>query len=414
MQGNHTDMKHNTSIFSSARILLPAFHADPAAMAKWAVIACDQFTSAPSYWETCRKLIGAASSAYSYIMPEAYLGTDDETGHGAEIAENMKAFAANNMTALDGFVYLERTLPNGKIRHGIVGKLDLEAYDYNAGSESPIRATEATVLERIPPRCKIRSEATVELPHILVLVDDRIGLFNAAKEFAGEKLYDFDLMQGGGHATGYAVTGDQAQALEEKLGEYEASRSGLVYAMGDGNHSLAAAKAHWENVKKATGDMEHPARYALCEITALDDDSLEFEPIYRVVKNCDPDDLLTALEAVTEPGEGEQSVEVITAKSRENRRFSKPTHALTVGTLQNFIDDYLKSHPGAVCDYIHGEKSLESLAAEDGCVGFLFDGMDKAELFPYVEAHGTLPRKTFSMGEAESKRYYLECRAIVR
>ena len=186
--------------------------------------------------------------------------------------------------------------------------------------------------------------------------------------------------------------------------------------MGDGNHSLAAAKAHYENVKAALGEAakDHPARYALCEITALDDDSLVFEPIYRILMNCDPADVAAELGKITEKGSGAQEITVLVNGTEETVHFTAPSHALTVGTLQNFIDDYIKTHPGVKCDYIHGENTTKELAKSAGTVGFVFDGMDKSELFPYVEAHGTLPRKTFSMGEAESKRYYLEMRKIVK
>ncbi|MBR4205974.1 MAG: DUF1015 domain-containing protein [Clostridia bacterium] len=404
-----------SAVFSPAEILLPAFHADAGKMSRWAVIACDQFTSSPSYWEACRAFIGDAPSTLSYIMPEAYLGTPEEGEHGERIARSMAAFSENGMKKIDGFVYLERTLPDGTVRRGLIGKIDLEAYDYAPGSVSPVRATEATVLERIPPRRKVRAEASVELPHILILVDEDVGLFDTAKALSHDAgpVYDFPLMQGGGRAVGYALEGKSADEMREKIAEYEASRRGVVYAMGDGNHSLAAAKAHWENVKRETGNLAHPARYALCEVTALGDDSLRFEPIYRVVKNADEKELLAALDKVAKPGEGGQTVTVLTKDGETAVSFTRPTHALTVGTLQDFLDPWLAAHPGASCDYIHGEDDLRALVREENAVGFLFSGMDKSELFPYVEAHGTLPRKTFSMGEAQSKRYYLEARRIV-
>ena len=401
------------TIFSPAAILLPPFSSDPDAMKRWAVIACDQFTSDPAYWESCRKTAQGFPSAYDYIMPEAYLGTEEETIHGAEIGRAMASFDGRAMRRIDGFVYLERTLPDGSLRRGIVGRIDLEAYDYHAGSASPVRATEATVLERIPPRCRIRASAAVELPHILVLIDDHVGLMDNAASLARQIAYDFDLMAGGGHARGYAVEGQEAALLSEKIAEYESSRAGLVYAMGDGNHSLAAARAHWENVKRETGDRDHPARYALCEITALGEESLVFEPIYRILKHCDPDDVIADLSRISDEAGGQQ-VTVLAGERKEKRTFARPTHALTVGTLQDWIDGYCAAHPGVTCDYIHGETPLCELASMPGNVGFLFDGMDKSELFPYVEAHGTLPRKTFSMGEAAGKRYYIECRRITR
>ena len=411
-------MTYNT-IFSPAEILLPK--ADTAAdWQKWAVIACDQFTSQMDYWNDCVSLIGGGKSTYDYILPEAYLGTEKEASHGAEIAGNMAAFDPASMNTFCGIVYLERTLPDGSVRHGMVGKMDLEAYSYAKDSRSPIRATEATILERIPPRQKIRAAATVELPHILVLISDKPedGIFASLDSVKGTLpvLYDFDLMLGGGHVCGYGVEGEALAALMEKLAAYEAKNAGgVVYAMGDGNHSLASAKAHYEAVKAEIGAeaaKEHPARYALCEITALEDESLVFEPIYRILTDCDAADVSDALAEVTAPGEGEQTVTVCIGGKEEVRHFTAPTHALVVGTLQDFVDGYVKSHAGTACDYIHGEEDLRTLAKEDGRVGFLFDSLAKADLFGYVDKYGTTPRKTFSMGEARSKRYYLEARRI--
>ena len=239
----------------------------------------------------------------------------------------------------------------------------------------------------------------------------------AANRTRYTQLYDFDLMLDGGHAAGYRITGAALEDVLQKIADYEASRGeGLVYAVGDGNHSLAAAKAHYENIKAEEGSAaaDHPARYALVELTALEDEALDFEPIYRVIMDCDQADFLAALAEITKEGEGAQTVRVLTDTTDKTLSFTAPSHALTVGTLQNFIDDYIVAHPSVKCDYIHDEASLRSLAVRPGSVGFLFDGMAKEELFPYVLHHGTLPRKTFSMGEARSKRYYLEARKIVR
>ena len=403
-------MNNYSTIFTPAAMLLPR---DPA---HFAVIACDQFTSDPSYWRACRDYIGTSPSALDYILPEAYLGTPMEDAHKEVIRSHMRDFTPDAMVPYDGLVYVERTLPDGAFRYGIVGKLDLEAYDYAKGSRSPIRATEETVLERIPPRCKIREEAAIELPHILILVDEEpLFAYLSAMRPLLDTLYDCDLMEGGGHIRGYAVTGAVLTQVMERIAAYEAAhKDGVVYAMGDGNHSLAAAKAHYENLKKSLGDAakEHPARYALCEITGLSEPSLVFEPIYRVLTGCDPADVLSALHWITEPGDGCETIHVLCGGHVETVHFTTPTHALTVGSLQDFIDGYKETHPGVSCDYIHGEDALRALAKAENTVGFLFDGMAKEELFPYVAAHGTLPRKTFSMGEAKSKRYYLEARVI--
>jgi len=411
-------MTYNT-IFSPAEILLPKAQS-ASDWQKWAVIACDQFTSQMDYWNDCVTLIGGGKSTYDYILPEAYLGTEKEAAHGAEIAGNMAAFDPASMNTFCGIVYLERTLPDGSVRHGMVGKIDLEAYSYAKDSHSPIRATEATILERIPPRQKIRAAAAIELPHILVLISDKPedGIFASLADGKGTLpvLYDFDLMLGGGHVCGYGVEGDALAALMEKLTAYETKNAGgVVYAMGDGNHSLASAKAHYEAIKAEIGAeaaKDHPARYALCEITALEDESLVFEPIYRIIIDCDAADVSAELAKVTAPGEGEQTVTVCIGGKEEVRHFTAPTHALVVGTLQDFVDGYVKAHAGSVCDYIHGEEDLRILAKDNGRVGFLFDSLAKADLFGYVEKYGTTPRKTFSMGEARSKRYYLEARRI--
>lgn len=408
-------MKEYNTVFSSAEVLLPIFSENDEPMKKWAVIACDQFTSEPEYWKKCENIIGDSESTYNYIVPEAYLETPLEEKQSARVEESMKSFDDSKMRVVDGLIYLKRTLPNGEERHGLIGKIDLEAYDYSVGSKSAVRATEKTVTERIPPRCKIREAAVIELPHILILTDDKRKLYDLAQSLVtpASAVYDFDLIGDGGHVAGYALTGKALETMMDEIAVYERSHSGLTYAMGDGNHSLAAAKAHWENVKAETGDMSHPARYALCEITSISDESLVFEPIYRIMKNCDVNDVLDSLASVCGKDEN-QKITVITKNGFSEMGFEKKTHALTVGTLQNFIDEYIATHPGVTCDYIHGESSLVRLSMEEGAVGFLFDGMSKGELFPYIEEHGTLPRKTFSMGEARSKRYYIEARKIIK
>jgi len=408
------------TIFSPADFLLPPYEKNDSAWTKWAVIACDQFTSEPSYWETAEAIAENAPSALHLVLPEAYLETEKEAEKKSRIAQEMETVQNGFLKEYkDSLLYLERTLPDGRVRRGIVGRIDLNRYDYAKGSAPAVRATEATVLERIPPRVAIRSAAPLELPHVMLLMNDTDGFM--ASVAAGKDgytcLYDFDLMLDGGHVKGYRISGEALAAVLQKLSAYEAARGeGLVYAVGDGNHSLAAAKAHYENIKAKEGSAadDHPARYALVELTALEDEALDFEPIYRVVTGCDPDDFIAALSKITAMGTGAQTVRVLTGSSDKTVTFTAPTHALTVGTLQDFIDGYAESHPGVKCDYIHDEASLLSLAARPGSVGFLFDGMAKEELFPYVLNHGTLPRKTFSMGEARSKRYYLEARKIVR
>lgn len=409
----------NRTLFSPADICLPKFPLTSAEeWRKWAVIACDQFTSDPGYWENASQIRKGSASALDLVLPEAYLGTDAEKSHKEEIARHMTEIDFD--TYPDSMMWIERKLPDGRVRQGILGKIDLEKYDYSVGSTSAIRATEATVLERIPPRRAIREAAVYELSHVLLLIDDKDGLFRrvAAKKKAFETLYDFELMLGGGSITGSRISG---KALDEVIGwitEYEENVEGdLIYAVGDGNHSLASAKAFYEKVKAELGDaaLEHPARYALVELTALQSRALDFEAIYRVVTDCDVNDFLTELNQITgEKKRCAHTVRVITESEDREVSFLKKSHALTVGTLQIFLDDYLFRHPGAKCDYIHDEEALMDLAKRKNCVGFLFGGMKKSELFPYVQKNGTLPRKTFSMGEARSKRYYIEARKITR
>lgn len=404
------------TIFTPADILLPDYAPCDENWSKWAVIACDQFTSEPEYWEAAERDAAGAMSTLGLILPEVYLGTPAEQIRDSEIRKNMETVCEKLRAYPDSMIYLERTLPDGKIRRGIVGKVDLEEYDYSPASSSAIRPTEETVVDRIPPRVAVRRRAAVELPHVMLLMDDpenQVIAPLAEQKADMELLYSFPLMQDGGFAAGYHITGNVQERLLGVLADYEARRQGsVVYAVGDGNHSLASAAAYYAELKDTLGAeaaKAHPARYALVEIVNLYDASLEFEPIYRLLKNCDPADVLAELEksaggagtatAVTGAGEGTVSL--------------PGGHTLDVGCLQLFIDGYIKTHPGVVCDYIHGEDSLRTLSAAEGCLGFFCTGVDKETLFPYVTANGSLPRKTFSMGEAKSKRYYLEARKII-
>ena len=405
-------MNMNT-VFSSAKIMLP----DVIEPEKWAVIACDQFTSEPEYWEECERIIGSSPSAYDFILPEAFLGTVKETKKKESIRKAMKSIENYPTYTVEGFIALERTLPDHTVRRGIIGKVDLEHYDYSPESSSLIRPTEKTVVSRIPPRVRIRSDATVEIPHILVFA--RPGCRFIKKAFSlteGKKPdYDFELMMGGGSVRGYSLSGKSSTELEKEIMTYEDENRDILYAVGDGNHSLAAAKAFYEQLKAVLGDsaLNHPARYALCELVDISDDSICFEPIYRIMTGCDPDNVLRGLSSVC-GADGEQKFKAITADGEFEMSFTDPRHPLTVGTLQIFIDEYIKDNPGVNCDYIHGEENLLSLARKKGNVGFLFDGIEKNDLFDQVAENGVYPRKTFSMGEAKSKRYYYEMRSIVK
>ncbi len=404
-------MKQNT-VFSSANIILPCVKDQE----KWAVIACDQFTSDADYWKKCAEYIGQSPSTFDFILPEAYLGTEKEREKKESIRRAMEAIDSYPLSTVDGFIAVERTLPDKKVRRGLVGKIDLEYYDYKPNSTSLIRATEKTVLSRIPPRVKIRSEATVEIPHVLIFTKPGCSFIKKAIELTkGKKAaYDFQLMMGGGHLKGYSLSGEEKESVEDAILDYEKSDEEVLYAVGDGNHSLAAAKSFYEDLKAKLGTSatSHPARYALCELVDIDDSSILFEPIYRILTECDPHDVIKKLSDICSKT-GDQIITAVTADKTETMSFKNPGNSLTVGILQEFIDNYISQNPSVRCDYIHGEKELISFAHKENCIGFLFDGVDKEDLFDYVSVHGTYPRKTFSMGEAKSKRYYYEMRKII-
>ncbi|MBE6573799.1 MAG: DUF1015 domain-containing protein [Ruminococcaceae bacterium] len=391
----------NNTGFFAADILLPK-----ADYEKWSVVACDQFTSEPHYWAKTKEITEGYNSTYNLVLPEAYLSSDNSS-LVASINANMSVYLEEGIfnEYKDAMIFVERTLPKGKVRYGIVGAVDLEEYDFSKGSKSLIRATEGTVLERIPPRVEIRKDAPLELPHVMLLIDDiERTVIEPLKNAKLTVLYDFELMQGGGHLKGSLIPKDMQEkilcaleALKAKGGE-----SPLLFAVGDGNHSLATAKTCYNNAPNELN------KYALTEIVNIHDEALEFEPIYRVIFNVDTDDFIKELtETFTD---GPKTIEWYTKDSRGEVH----TSGLTVGSLQPFIDSYLAKHPEAECDYIHGVESTLSLANADNRVGLIFDGMDKSELFPFVCEKGSLPRKTFSMGEAESKRYYTEARKIVK
>ena len=414
--------------FSAADILLPDFKATKGET--WAVVACDQFTSEPEYWEKAEALVGEKPSALRLILPEVYLEKTEE--RVPVINATMREYLSGVLTEhKDSMIYLERTQSDGKVRRGLIGKIDLEAYDYKKGATSPVRATEGTVAERIPPRVAIRRDAALELPHVMVLIDDEAKTVIeplAARKDALEVAYDFDLMLGGGHVSGWFLSKAEMNRALEALEALEApgamqARYGvdaapLTFAVGDGNHSLASAKAAYEEVKAAIGveaAKDHPARYALVELVNLHDAALEFEPIYRVLFGVDPEDVMVEFKKYADALDGSadaQSVLCVGNFADNEITVKHPVSQLTVGTVGDFIDGYLKTHPNAVVDYIHGIESTRKLSAKPDAIGFLFDGMAKNQLFKAVICDGALPRKTFSMGHAEDKRYYLECRKI--
>ena len=415
--------------FKKANILLPK----DADMHKWSVVACDQYTSEPKYWEEVENIVGDAPSTLKITLPEIYLERENVSERIQKINDEMDNLLNTNFfkTLSNSLVYLERTCSDGKVRKGIVGMVDLEDYSYEKGSQTLIRATEGTVLERIPPRVRVRENAKLELPHVMLLIDDEKkeiieGLTN--KVSSEDLVYDFDLMQNGGHIKGYKIPDNLTDAVFaglEKLADkdnfeakYNVKDKGvLLFSVGDGNHSLATAKACYENLKKVLPREEyenHPARYALVEVVNLHSDALEFEPIHRVVFGVEPEKMIKEFKKFydisTTAGEG-QRIEYVYKDHSETLYIKNPKSNLAVGSLQIFIDEYIKSNSGKV-DYIHGDDVTKKLGSEPGNIGFLLPNMKKTDLFKTVILDGALPRKTFSMGHSYDKRYYLEARKI--
>ncbi|MBE0474152.1 DUF1015 domain-containing protein [Rhodoferax sp.] len=436
------------TIFSDIGIQIPQVYLPKPGidLQKWAVIACDQFTAEPQYWHQLEQQVGAAPSTLKLIFPEVYLGKPGADERIAAIGQTMTDYLNDGvLLPFEGMVFVERSVA-GITRRGLMLCLDLEAYDYRAGSVSLIRATEGTIVDRLPPRVKIREQAALELPHILVLIDDPdhtvIEPLTAAKaEFA--PLYEVELMQGGGHLAGYAVT-DAAQqrvvAALRALAQPErfAARYGvgpeqpvLLFAMGDGNHSLATAKAIWEKNKARFG-LDHPSRYALVEVENVHDEALQFEAIHRVLFGLKKDLLL---EMKTAFGTGFSYTAMPSVQAMQARvdgalgashaigligggqgfgvlEVAQPASNLPVGTLQNFLDGFMQQGGAESIDYVHGADVLARLAHQPGNAGFYLAGMHKSDLFKTVILEGALPRKTFSLGQAHEKRYYMEARRI--
>lgn len=412
-----------------ANILLPCLVGDSGT--RWAVVACDQYTSEKEYWETADSFVGDAPSALRLMLPEAYLDREEE--EIPKINASMREYLDGGVLKAyeNSMIYLEREQSDGKIRRGLVCAIDLEDYDYQKGSVTVTRATEGTVLERIPPRVAIRRGAEIEMPHIMILIDDpeKTVIEPLAKKAGGYRVaYDFDLMANSGHAKGYFVDKSDFEGINDALGalcadgvmrkKYGVDAAPLLFAIGDGNHSLASAKALYEEIKAEIGEaaaLEHPARFALCEIVNLHDPALEFEPIYRVVFGVDAEKFIGELEKYVDSLDGgaeRQELELVWCAGERKIAVENPISQLAVGTVQAFLDEYVKTHEGVSVDYIHGIDSTKTLARRDGAVGILFDGMGKDELFKTVICDGALPRKTFSMGHAADKRFYIECRKI--
>ena len=430
-------MMETKSCFMPAHILLP--EAD-LPLGQWGCIACDQFTSDLSYWEKAAQAAAGGPSALHLILPEVYLGAEDLPARVEEIHRTMAAYEQDVLTrAVDGFVYVERTLQSGRVRQGLVGRVDLEAYNYRRGSLSPIRPSEKTVEERIPPRMAVRRGARLETPHVMMLADDPgCTLIEpvAARKAQLRPLYDGELMLGGGHVAGWAVEDPaliaQIEAAMASLGSAETfaarypdapGKYPLALAVGDGNHSLATAKAYWEELKPTLTPAQredHPARWCLAEVCNVRSDAIEIEPIHRVLFNTSYETVLLSLvtwsnenmAGVRFGDEFHQKLLLAGPVDECPLSFENPTAPLIVGTVDEFVEYFLENHPEARVDYVHDEAAVRAFSAKEGAVGLLLPPLEKGDLFRGVVLGGVLPRKTFSMGHAEEKRYYLECRRI--
>ncbi|HBG15275.1 MAG TPA: DUF1015 domain-containing protein [Firmicutes bacterium] len=423
-------------------VLLPAAKFDPQ---KWSVIACDQYTSNRKYWEDVHNFIGDSPSTLDLILPEVYLEDPEVNRLIKKVNTNMISYLTKKiLTPLEpGFILIDRQTPHVQSRKGLLLAVDLEKYDYRPGSKSLIRSTEETITDRLPPRIKIRQGGCLELPHIMLLLDDPgrsviEPLFKHLLELP--KIYDFDLMMNSGRLTGYHL---KDPALEEQVfkalanladptinyEKYGVKDEVLLFAVGDGNHSLATAKAIWEEIKSKATDPseleEHPARYCLVEVVNLYDEGLFFHPIHRVLFNVNTDLFFGQLQAhdhcqikyspapsLEALPDNTQCFCFFTNTASGVVTINNPSSNLTVGSLQTFLDDFLQRNPQTKIDYVHGEQETKELGCRPGNIGFLLPSMDKQDLFKTVIIDGALPRKTFSMGEADEKRFYMEARKI--
>jgi len=431
----------------ASSMLLPADNVD---MTKWAVIACDQYTSDPEYWEDVEKIVGSSPSTLKLFLPEVWLETPREKKIRGSVLREMKAYLRfGTLKEIEsGFIYTKRTTAYGNVRNGLMACIDLEQYSFEKGTDTLIRPTEKTIVERIPPRVRIREKAPLELPHILFLIDDPKKTVIEPLERTRnlyKKLYDFELMKNGGRIEGYHISEEPAiSAIANAIAElaspeafaekYDDDKAPMLYAVGDGNHSLASAKQHWENVKSElslNNNEDHPARYALVEIVNIHDEGMNFEPIHRVLFDCDMDGLVKAMESrldvkTAEYTDANELASFVEAEyeNKESHTFGlvsgerllavsvmNPEFNLAVATLQTFLDEFIADNDIEI-DFIHDLKSTLALS-KDGNTGLLLPPIDKSGFFRTIIEEGTLPRKAFSMGHADEKRFYLEARKII-
>ncbi|MDX2506338.1 MAG: DUF1015 domain-containing protein [Gammaproteobacteria bacterium] len=430
-------------------ILLPNKEID---LHKWSVVACDQYTSQPDYWAQVKQTSGSAPSTLNVIFPEVYLEDSDSEQRISNINTTMQQYlddAVLTPMANKGFVLVDRKTSQAPSRKGLVVAIDLEQYDFNKGSQTLIRATEGTIVDRLPPRIKVRQDAAIELPHIMVLIDDPDrSVIEPLFDKNPAALYDYELMMNSGHIKGYAIdTPELIQQVTDALEnlaspevfskKYDADgKQVLLYAMGDGNHSLATAKAIWEKIKQDASDtqsvMDNPARHALVELVNIHDEGLQFEPIHRVIFNVNPARLLDEMQAhfsgncsihrcsnaadMQEQAQAakDDNIHIVPFNDADGYGYIQirnPAFTLELATLEAFLNDYLEQTGGKV-DFIHGDDVVNELGVKEGNMGFFFPPISKHSLFKTIIFDGALPRKTFSMGEADEKRFYLEARRI--
>ena len=392
--------------FMPADILLPRDDFE-----KWAVIACDQYTSEKDYWDSVEETVGGYPSALRITLPEIYLDEGNTEERIAAVNKNMADYLAGGVFKeyKNKMIYIERTQSDGFVRHGVVGKIALSDYDDRKGSKVAVRSTEETVLERIPPRVKIRKDALLELPHVLMLADDEERKIIEPLRFKKndmELAYDFELMQGGGHITAWFIPDDEAEKIGAAFTELGSSNGGMMFAVGDGNHSLASAK------ECSLINKNEESQFALVEVVNIHDEAINFEPIYRVVFGAEPQKVIADMKKALKVSDSADAQEFTCIYGNNKTTISvEPTSKLPVGTLQQWLDKYILENNLKI-DYIHGVDSVEKICDEPLRIGFVFEGMRKDELFEAVLKDGSLPRKTFSMGHAADKRYYIEARRI--
>ena len=417
------------AVVSSANILIP----NTDSMQAWSVIACDQFTSELSYWEETEKNVSGQPSTLNLILPEVYIGTPFADGAADRISRTMTEYLeAGLFNEYDGaFIAVERELADGKMRRGIVAAIDLEQYEYRPELEAPLKATEATVTERLYKRLELREKASIELPHVIIFYNDPEGSIRSCIDESADAcpiIYDFDLMQQGGHVRGRLISGEAAERLQKAFDELEAGADAdgtVMLAVGDGNHSLATAKLSWDKLKLSLSEEErenHPARFALVELEDVFDSEIGIEPIHRVAIGVDSKGFLGCAEqryaeelgfgSCCEDREGCYTL-VIGSAAGEKKLFSRPGTIIgdVISLTDRIIEDYIAAHGGKI-DFIHDSASAEAIGREKGNAFILLPTPDRADIFKTVSRHAIFPKKSFSVGSAREKRYYLECRRI--